>query len=353
MTMEATEVEEIQRIVRDSASVCVRGGGTKSVEAPGIPVLGLRRLTGVTEYSPAECVFTARAGTPLREIEDTLNAHGQYMPFDPPLTAEGATIGGTVAAGMSGAGRYRYGGVRDFLIGVRVVDGEGRLIRSGGKVVKNAAGFLLHHGVVGSLGRFGVLTEVTFKVFPQPEARRTMTVECGSVEAAFSEARRVESLRFDCESIDFDAGGTLSIRIAGNRNAIDGRSAKLAAALSTGVAGGDVFSNRGLSPQPGTVPCQGMDSACVKVAGLMNSWQKLRDHVTRAQFMCAGSVAWLYTTDVTALARALEGERLAGLVIRGPRAGARIGHLVHNEFEERVRRVLDPRNRFSAAPDSH
>jgi hypothetical protein len=83
----------------------------------------------------------------------------------------------------------------------------------------------------------------------------------------------------------------------------------------------------------------------------MNSWPKLRDHVTSAQFMCAGSVAWLYTDRLTALAGALHHAQLTGLVIRGPQAGERIGLLAHNEFEERVRRVLDPQNRFSAASD--
>jgi hypothetical protein len=86
----------------------------------------------------------------------------------------------------------------------------------------------------------------------------------------------------------------------------------------------------------------------VKVAGLMKSWQKLRPHVTSAQFMCAGAVAWLTTGDLPALAQALNEARLAGQVIRGPAAGDRIGHIVDNEFEERVRRVLDPHNRFSA-----
>ena len=123
-------------------------------------------LTGIIDYSPDECVLTARAGTPSPRSAPCSPRMGQYLPFDPPLVDAVPRIGGTSPAGLSGSGRYRYGGVRDFLIGTRVVDGEGRLIRSGGKVVKNAAGFLLHHGMVGSLGRFGVITELTFKVFP-------------------------------------------------------------------------------------------------------------------------------------------------------------------------------------------
>ena len=99
-------------------------------------------------------------------------AHGQYLPFDPPLTAAGATIGGTVAAGINGPCRYRFGGIRDFLIGARIVDGEAAHPAGGGKVVKNAAGFLLHQAMVGSCGTLGVLAELTFKVFPAPRRTR-------------------------------------------------------------------------------------------------------------------------------------------------------------------------------------
>jgi glycolate oxidase FAD binding subunit len=372
MTTQPATVEEVQDAIRDRARLHVRGGGTKSTPPGEGVVLDLARLSGITEYSPAECVMTMRAGTTVVDIETTLAAEGQYLPFDPPFAAKGATIGGTVASGVSGPRRYRYGGVRDFLIGVRVVDGDGRLIRSGGKVVKNAAGFLLHHGMVGSLGQFGVLTELTFKVFPQPEARRTITAECGSVANAFAAACEVGRLRRDCESIDFDEGGTLRLGLAGRASAIGVRSAALAEAARSlpSVVGVDVHDSwsdphissaaihdsrsdprissaaihDSWSDPPGT--------ACVKVAGLMNSWQNLHQHVTAARFMCAGSVAWLFTDRLADLADALRDAHLTGLVLRGPRAGTRVGHLVHNEFEERVRRVLDPHNKFRAAPDS-
>jgi glycolate oxidase FAD binding subunit len=354
MTLQPATVDQIQQVVRDQPRVCARGGGTKSALPDDTAVVHLTRLSGITEYSPAECVFTALAGTPLSEIDTALGAHGQYLPFDPPFAADGATIGGTVASGISGPGRYRYGGVRDFLIGVRIVDGEGRLIRSGGQVVKNAAGFLLHHGMVGSLGRFGVLTELTFKVFPRPEARRTIAVECGSVAGAFAVARQVEDRRFDCEAIDFNERGVLWVQLAGNRAAIDARALALAeqarrltsdAAVRVHDSWPDPSAGHDSRPDP-------CSRACVKVAGLMNVWHELPAHVTSAHFMCAGSVAWLVTDRLNELAEALRAAQLTGLVIRGPHAGERVGHLVHNEFEERVRRVLDPQNKFRAASDS-
>ena len=121
-------------------------------------------------------VHGAAPATPVAEIERRLAAHGQYLPFEPPLAGCGATLGGTVASGLNGPGRYRYGGVRDFLLGGTFVDGEGRLVRGGGKVVKNAAGFYLHHLLLGSLGRLGIFVELTFKVFP----RRARSGRCGS-----------------------------------------------------------------------------------------------------------------------------------------------------------------------------
>src|SRR5207253_308179 len=134
-------------------------------------------LRGITEYDPSEFTFTAGAGTPVREIVAALAERGQYLPFDPMLADAGATLGGTVAAGLSGPGRFRFGGLRDFILGVQFVDGEGRVLRMGGKVVKNAAGFDLPKFFVGSVGRFGILTELTFKVFPRPVATRTLRLD--------------------------------------------------------------------------------------------------------------------------------------------------------------------------------
>jgi glycolate oxidase FAD binding subunit len=343
MTTRPQSVDDVQRIVRESQAMHIRGAGTKSAAVTEGDVLELGgALSGIVEYSPAECVFTAHAGTPVAEITAVLRENRQYLPFDPPFAEHGATIGGAVASGISGPRRYRYGGIRDFLIGVRIVDGEARLIRSGGKVVKNAAGFLLHHGVVGSCGRFGVITEVTFKVFPAPEARVTLRAACGSVEEAFAMAERIEQMRVDCESIEFGASGDLYVTLAGREVALDARIAKLAA-----VMGGQA------EPAPTTPLALQPDAiSVVKVAGLMESWPQLREHVTHAHFMCAGAVAWLSTNDLPRLSDALHGAGLCGQVIRGTRAGARVGLVVHNEFEERVRGVLDPGNRFRAASHS-
>jgi glycolate oxidase FAD binding subunit len=184
-----------------------------------VDVSGLR---GVVEYDPGEFTFTALAGTPLREVEMMLAERGQYLPFDPPFREQGATLGGTVAAGIAGSMQYRYGGVRDFVIGVRFVDGRGELVRGGGKVVKNAAGFDLPKLMVGSLGRLGILTEVTFKVFPAPPATATLRAEFGSLGAAVNALVSLTRSRFDLEALDLvpesptaDGAATLWVRIGG------------------------------------------------------------------------------------------------------------------------------------------
>jgi glycolate oxidase FAD binding subunit len=160
------------------------------------------KLRGVVEYEPSEFTFTALAGTPVSEIAAALAERGQYLPFDPLFAAAGATLGGTVASGLSGPGRFRFGGLRDFILGVRFVDSEGRLLRMGGKVVKNAAGFDLPKFFVGSLGRFGVLAEITFKVFPRPKATRTLRLEAKDADAMTRILTDAANTRWELDALD-------------------------------------------------------------------------------------------------------------------------------------------------------
>ena len=338
MNVQPATIEQVQDAVRSHDHLRIRGGGTKSPDHRGLMVLDTSKMRGITEYSAEECVLTAWAGTPLRDIEQTLHAHGQYLPFDPPLIDAGATIGGTVAAGVSGSGRYRYGGVRDFLIGTRVVDGDGNVIRSGGKVVKNAAGFLLHHALVGSAGRFGVIAEVTFKVFPLPEARATVRVACGSGSAAFATARAIEAARFDCEAIDFDTEGTLWVRVAGRARALRARVAR----LHEMIGGEQIDDDHAIWN----------DAREFKWAGSRSIVKSVdRTHrASPARFFCAGACSWIATHDFTG--RADDQPHISGVIVRGPLAGTCVGAVAHNEFGARVQRVLDPRQKFNAAPDS-
>jgi glycolate oxidase FAD binding subunit len=232
-----TTPQEVQEAVLTHPRLRPRGAGTKpALSSPkeGEALLDLSGLRGILEYEPEEFVFTALAGTPLGEIEAALKAHGQYLPFDPPLLGKGATLGGTVAAGLSGPMRHRYGGVRDFILGVRFVDGEGRLVRGGGKVVKNAAGFPFHRLMVGSLGAFGVMVELSFKVFPRPRATRTLRVAMPGLEEALAALERLRLLPLDLLALDLLPPATLELRLGGFPESVKERLEKLRGLLGGG-----------------------------------------------------------------------------------------------------------------------
>jgi len=367
MTVHAASDRDVQDAIGQNDAIRVRGSGTKSPVDDRAVTLDISSLRGVVEYSADECVLTALAGTPLLDIEGILAAHGQYLPFDPPFAAAGATIGGTAAAGVSGSLRYRYGGVRDFVIGARIVDGEGRSIRSGGKVVKNAAGFLLHHAMVGSAGRFGVLTELTLKVFPSPEARGTVVSECGTLREALSRARALEAQRLDLEALDVNDAGTLWVRVAGRAAALQARIDNVMATAGGRAMTGDEdtriwkdaseFAWAGSGKSIVKVPLSGsvVDSL---VSALTTGADRRADsssnvlEAPHVRITCGGRCAWIATSDVTSIDAQLASAGHRGVVIRGPAAGERIGRTDSNVFEERVRRVLDPCGRFRAASDS-
>lgn len=226
----ANTLEEIQEAARTHPRLRPKGGGSKpALSSPreGETLLNLSGLRGILEYSPEEFVFTAYAGTPLKEIEETLRAHGQYLPFHPPLAAKKATLGGTVAAGLSGPMRNRFGGLRDFILGVRFVDGEGRVVQGGGKVVKNAAGFPFHRLMVGSLGAFGVMVELSFKVFPYPRATRTLRVVYESIGEALAALEKLRMLPLDLLALDLVPPATLEIRLGGFPGSLEARLKRL------------------------------------------------------------------------------------------------------------------------------
>src|SRR4051812_20285592 len=216
-------VKELVDAVRSTPHLLAIGAGTKPrLSAVDAVKLSTARLRGISEYDPSEFTFTAAAGTPVREIAAALAERGQYLPFDPMLVDAGATLGGTVAAGLSGPGRYRFGGLRDFILGVRFVDGAGRLLRMGGKVVKNAAGFDLPKFFVGSLGRFGVLAELTFKVFPRPATTRTLKLAAKDVGAMGDIFSATGNSRWELDAVEASPSEScVYARLAGPAVALD------------------------------------------------------------------------------------------------------------------------------------
>jgi len=140
-------------------------------------------LSGIIDYEPTELVITARAGTPLAELEKVLASHGQMLPCEPPQFDGRGTLGGAVATGLSGPRRAYAGALRDFVLGVQVIDGRGHLLRFGGRVIKNVAGFDAARLMVGAMGTLGLITEVTLKTQPMPAHSITLVLECDGPEA--------------------------------------------------------------------------------------------------------------------------------------------------------------------------
>jgi glycolate oxidase FAD binding subunit len=354
--LKPTTVPDVQFAVRQHPRLLPRGGGTKpalSTAADGVPTLDLSGLSGVLEYEPAEFTFTALSGTPVSVVRDLLSRQGQYLPFDPPLVERGATLGGTVAAGLSGPGRCRYGGVRDFILGVRFVEGSGELVRGGAKVVKNAAGFDFPKLMVGSLGNLGVLVELSFKVFPLPSAHVSVQRTFASMEEAVEALRRVYTSPLDMDALDLvteeDGRASLWLRLAGMPEALAQRADHVCELLGGGdrregePEEGFWTEAREFSWVPATwtlvkVP---LTPARISIAETLRGVSPIR------RYSAAGNVGWLATPESPqALDTALRSAGLSGLTIFGPPGKARLGVRTGEAFERRVKSVLDPSGKF-------
>jgi glycolate oxidase FAD binding subunit len=178
-------IERVRAAAAGGTPLRIRGGGSKDFY--GEPVAGdLLETTahaGVTSYEPSELVVTVRAGTPLAELESLLAGQGQCLPFEPPHFAGGATVGGMVATALAGPARASAGGVRDYVLGLSMINGRGELLSFGGQVMKNVAGYDVSRLVTGSLGTLGVIVELSLKVLPQAPAEATLKFEMTQAQA--------------------------------------------------------------------------------------------------------------------------------------------------------------------------
>jgi glycolate oxidase FAD binding subunit len=177
--------DQIADASASGASLRIRGGGSKDWYGQDLhgALLDTTAYRGIIEYEPTELVITARCGTPLAEIEEHLKPHGQMLAFEPPHFGAGATLGGMVSAGLSGPRRQAAGSVRDFVLGAALMNGRGELLRFGGKVMKNVAGYDVSRLLTGSLGMFGLIAEVSIKVLPKPVAELSLRLEMHQDEA--------------------------------------------------------------------------------------------------------------------------------------------------------------------------
>jgi glycolate oxidase FAD binding subunit len=276
-------VDQVNSARERAAPLDIRGGGSKTFygeAAVGEP-LDVTSLSGITSYEPTELVVTVRAGTRLDALEAALEAHGQCLAFEPPRFAPGGTVGGMVAAGLSGPARASIGSVRDHVLGVTLLNGRGEILTFGGQVAKNVAGYDVSRLMAGSLGILGVICEVSLKVLPVSPSTATLRFDCDEAQA-FANFRA-----WACQPLPINATawheGELYLRLAGARAAV--------AAACTRLGGAQ------LAPEQAK-----------------SWWSSVRDH--SAEFFAIGAAGlargeslWRLSVPATAAALKLPGQQ--------------------------------------------
>jgi len=215
--------ETVQEAGRSKRALRLRGGGTKDfygqdLEGEMLETLG---YSGIVAYDPSELVITARCGAKLKEIETAMREQRQMLAFEPPHFAQfgsGATLGGVIAAGLSGPRRQAAGALRDFVLGVKIMDGRGEVLAFGGQVMKNVAGYDVSRLMAGSLGTLGIILEVSLKALPRPAAEATLRLE-------LPEDKAIETFnRWGGKPLPISAsawtGGELGVRLSGAAAAV-------------------------------------------------------------------------------------------------------------------------------------
>ncbi len=210
----------VREAVSQKRPLKIVGGNSKAFYGRHIAgeELSVSGYQGIVSYEPTELVVTARCGTPLSEVEEVLAEQNQMLPFEPPHFGE-ATIGGMVACGLSGPARPYTGAVRDYVLGVRMINGKGEDLTFGGQVMKNVAGFDVSRLMTGSLGTLGVILEVSFKLLPKPEAELTLQLELDA-KRAIEKMNQLAGQPLPITAACHD-DGRLNIRLAGFSSALE------------------------------------------------------------------------------------------------------------------------------------
>lgn len=213
--------------IADHKPLQIKGGGSKSFLCPATTAhpLSVSQHQGIVNYQPTELVLTARAGTPLREIETALSAAGQTLPFEPPHFSQHATFGGAIASGLSGPIRPFTGSARDFVLGCKIINGKGEILNFGGQVMKNVAGYDVSRLMVGAMGTLGLLLEISIKVLPAPPAEICLS-QTRSPDDALRFMRTLASQNLPLTGLAYD-GENVHLRLAGVTASVKAASRKL------------------------------------------------------------------------------------------------------------------------------
>ncbi|MFW8594119.1 FAD-binding protein [Cribrihabitans neustonicus] len=233
-----SEAALAEGIAAAKGPLCIQGGGSRGLDVEGT-VLSTRGLSGVTLYEPGALTLVVQAGTPVAEVEALLEEQNQRLAFEPMdhrglLGGAGEpTIGGVFAANVSGPRRIQAGAARDYLLGVRFVDGSGQILRNGGRVMKNVTGYDLVKLMCGAHGTLGVLSEVALKVLPRAEASATLRLPNLGLEAAVEAMSAALGAPYDVSGAAYDAESfQVYLRLEGFAASVAERSGKLAALLA-------------------------------------------------------------------------------------------------------------------------
>ena len=352
--------QEIRSIVAEHDQIIAVGNRTKrplSRCGDATPI-SLAGMTGMIQYEPSEFTFTAHAGTRISEVTEELASRRQYLPFDPLLSQSGATLGGTVASGLSGPGRFRYGGVRDFLLGAKLLCGDGQWTNVGGKVVKNAAGFDIPKLLVGSLGRFGLISELTFKVFPKPPALLTVAIRCETDVDAVDRISKAAASRWELDAIEYRVNEkTIYLRLGGPEKVNNSIRQDIESKWGSDVSRLDAEVSANLWRSLGELSwIDGDDDSAhvIKIPTTPDQFLLLSGSFAEIQgidmhLSVAGATTWLRCRGDACVSRVrdqLNTSRLTGLCVGGPSDSPWIGHRDVSSMESRIKEAMDPTHKF-------
>ncbi len=227
MSFEQTLQEQVQAAAAAGTALSIQGGNSKSFYgrcARG-EVLSVNEHKGIIDYTPSELVISARAGTTLTELESVLEQEGQMLAFEPAHFGDNATLGGTIACGLSGPRRPYAGAARDFVLGVNCVNGKGEWLRLGGQVMKNVAGYDVSRTLTGSLGTLAIMLDIHLRVLPKPETEVTLQQSCDAataIQRCNALAARPLPVSASCY-----ADGQLTIRLSGMEQGVQSAAASI------------------------------------------------------------------------------------------------------------------------------
>jgi glycolate oxidase FAD binding subunit len=226
--------EQVSAALARKVPLSIQGTGSRHFLGRPIQgeILAVADHAGIVDYEPRELVITARAGTPLAEIEAVLEESGQMLAFEPPRFAAASTLGGAIASGLSGPRRAYGGAARDFVLGCRLINGKGEMLKFGGQVMKNVAGYDVSRLMTGAYGTLGVLLDMSLKVLPKPAASLTVVRDYPAEQAL----RHLRELAGKPWPVDASAhlDGRLYLRLSGSAEAVETARRRLGGEVLTG-----------------------------------------------------------------------------------------------------------------------